>query len=84
MSHPVVSKEIEQIRNHVQYESKMKGGWLDCFSLKDKILYRTLLGAYASLAHDPFAGRMILSGRLTVSLIYGCSERNLADRWFGV
>lgn len=44
MSHPVVSKEIEQIRNHVQYESKMKGGWLDCFSLKDKILYRTLLG----------------------------------------
>ncbi|KAI6128113.1 general substrate transporter [Pisolithus croceorrhizus] len=32
------------IKENVEYEKHVKGGWLDCFKPKGKILYRTLLG----------------------------------------
>ncbi|KAI0295058.1 general substrate transporter [Multifurca ochricompacta] len=37
-------REVEEIASHVQYEQSVRGGWLDCFRVENKTLYRTLLG----------------------------------------
>lgn len=44
-AHYVIQREVEEIQNKVEYESKVRGGWLDCFRVQNKTLYRTLLGA---------------------------------------
>jgi hypothetical protein len=40
----IIKREVEEIRNSVEYEKNIQGGWIDCFSPKRKMLYRTLLG----------------------------------------
>jgi SP family sugar:H+ symporter-like MFS transporter len=42
-------REAEEIRASVEYEKSVRGGWLDCFRVENKTLYRTLLGVYYSL-----------------------------------
>ncbi|KAI6015215.1 general substrate transporter [Pisolithus orientalis] len=42
--HNFLRREAEGIKQNVEYEKHTKGGWVDCFKPKDKILYRTLLG----------------------------------------
>ncbi|KII90366.1 hypothetical protein PLICRDRAFT_52109 [Plicaturopsis crispa FD-325 SS-3] len=43
---PVVAAEVEEIRVNVLHEQKYRNrvGWLDCFRVENKTLYRTLLG----------------------------------------
>ena len=45
----LVLRETEEIKANVEYEKSLKSGWLDCFSPKQKILYRTLLGRFFPL-----------------------------------
>ncbi len=45
MTDPLVTRELEEIKSNVEYEKAFKGGWIDCFRPKNRILYRTLLGA---------------------------------------
>ncbi|KIY74122.1 general substrate transporter [Cylindrobasidium torrendii FP15055 ss-10] len=41
----LIDRELEEIRSTIEYESHLgTGSWGDCFSPKDKMLYRTLLG----------------------------------------
>jgi MFS transporter, SP family, sugar:H+ symporter len=40
----LLKKEIEEIRNSVEYEKEVRSGWLECFNPKHKLLYRTILG----------------------------------------
>ncbi|KAJ8581299.1 general substrate transporter [Rhizopogon salebrosus TDB-379] len=40
---PVVAEEIAEITFYVRHEEN-RSGWIDCFRLQDKTLYRTLLG----------------------------------------
>ncbi|VDB83133.1 unnamed protein product [Peniophora sp. CBMAI 1063] len=40
----IIKKEVEEIRAAVEYEKDTRAGWLDCFSPRGKMLYRTLLG----------------------------------------
>ncbi|KAI6132997.1 general substrate transporter [Pisolithus croceorrhizus] len=42
--HHFIRHEAEGIKENVEFEKHVKGGWLDCFKPKGKILYRTLLG----------------------------------------
>ncbi|KAH7912110.1 general substrate transporter [Hygrophoropsis aurantiaca] len=42
--HFIIRREIEEIKSNVEYELKVKSGWIDCFKPKNKTLYRTLLG----------------------------------------
>lgn len=42
--HNFLRREAEGIKQNVEYEKHTKGGWVDCFKPKDKILYRSLLG----------------------------------------
>jgi SP family sugar:H+ symporter-like MFS transporter len=42
-----VRREAEAIRANVEYENRLKGGWIDCFKPGHKILYRTCLGKSA-------------------------------------
>ncbi|KAI6001950.1 general substrate transporter [Pisolithus albus] len=42
--HHFIRHEAEGIKENVEYEKHVKGGWVDCFKPKGKILYRTLLG----------------------------------------
>ena len=37
-------REAEEIRASVEYERSIRGGWLDCFRVENKTLYRTILG----------------------------------------
>jgi sugar porter (SP) family MFS transporter len=37
-------REAEEIRASVEYERSVRGGWLDCFRVENKTLYRTFLG----------------------------------------
>jgi SP family sugar:H+ symporter-like MFS transporter len=39
-------REAEEIRASVEYERSVRGGWLDCFRVENKTLYRTFLGVY--------------------------------------
>ena len=38
------SSQLEGMRSAVEFESKVKAGWIDCFMPERKQLYRTLLG----------------------------------------
>ena len=40
----IIKKEVEEIRAAVEFEKDTRAGWLDCFSPRGKMLYRTLLG----------------------------------------
>jgi len=40
----IVQREVEEIRDSIELERKIKGGWIDCFRPSRKTLYRTLLG----------------------------------------
>lgn len=42
--HHFIRREVEGIKENVEYEKHVKSGWIDCFKPKDKTLYRTLLG----------------------------------------
>ncbi|EIM80623.1 general substrate transporter [Stereum hirsutum FP-91666 SS1] len=42
--HTAILREVDEIRENVVYEAKVKGGWIDCFNPNRKVLYRTLLG----------------------------------------
>ncbi|EMD36084.1 hypothetical protein CERSUDRAFT_85182 [Gelatoporia subvermispora B] len=42
--HFVVRRELEDMRAALEYEQKVKAGWIDCFMPENKQLYRTLLG----------------------------------------
>lgn len=46
--HTAILREVDEIRENVVYEAKVKGGWIDCFNPNRKVLYRTLLGTLAS------------------------------------
>ena len=37
-------REAEEISASVEYERSVRGGWLDCFRVENKTLYRTFLG----------------------------------------
>ncbi|KAH8980151.1 general substrate transporter [Lactarius hatsudake] len=37
-------REAEGIRASIEHERNVRGGWLDCFRVENKTLYRTLLG----------------------------------------
>jgi len=41
--HFVISRELEEMREAVEYEKQVKAGWWDCFTVERKQLYRTLL-----------------------------------------
>lgn len=46
----LIDRELEEIRSTIEYESHLgTGSWGDCFSPKDKMLYRTLLGMFMML-----------------------------------
>ncbi|KAI0067489.1 general substrate transporter [Artomyces pyxidatus] len=40
----IIKREVEEIRQSVEYEKTVRSGWIDCFRPNHKILYRTLLG----------------------------------------
>ncbi|PCH34606.1 general substrate transporter [Wolfiporia cocos MD-104 SS10] len=42
-NHFVINRELEEMREAVEYERKVAAGWLDCFSFERKQLYRTCL-----------------------------------------
>ncbi|EGN97272.1 hypothetical protein SERLA73DRAFT_183939 [Serpula lacrymans var. lacrymans S7.3] len=42
--HYVIRREVEEIRSNVLYEKNISAGWIDCFKVENKTLYRTLLG----------------------------------------
>lgn len=42
--HHFIRHEADGIKENVEYEKHVKGGWVECFRPKGKILYRTLLG----------------------------------------
>ncbi|KAI0764259.1 general substrate transporter [Trametes elegans] len=42
--HFFVHRELEEMKSAVEFESKVKAGWLDCFKFERMQLYRTLLG----------------------------------------
>lgn len=43
----LIDRELDEMHNTIKYESQSANGtWLDCFKPKDKVLYRTLLGAF--------------------------------------
>ena len=46
-------REAEEILTSVEYEQSVKGGWLDCFRVEIKTLYRTFLGTPAPVPHSP-------------------------------
>lgn len=39
-----IFSQIEEMRSAIEYESKVKAGWLDCFKPQRMTLYRTCLG----------------------------------------
>jgi len=41
--HFAIHRELEEMRSAVEYERKVKAGWIDCFKPERKQLYRTLL-----------------------------------------
>ncbi|KAI0641677.1 general substrate transporter [Trametes meyenii] len=43
-NHFFVHRELEEMKSAIEFESKVKAGWLDCFKPEHKQLYRTLLG----------------------------------------
>ena len=43
--HFIINREMEEMREAVEYEKTVQTGWLDCFALERKQLYRTLLVA---------------------------------------
>lgn len=58
----VVDRELEQIKHYVESQKRLQseqkskgrfglGGWAECFSPRNKILYRTLLGAIFTLCY---------------------------------
>jgi len=46
-------REAEETLAGVEYEQSVKGGWLDCFRVEKKTLYRTFLGTPAPVPHSP-------------------------------
>jgi hypothetical protein len=40
----LVTAEVDKIRDHWELERAIRGGWVDCFKPKHRVLYRTLLG----------------------------------------
>ena len=42
--HPILKEEADEIQANALYEAKFKSGWIDCFKVENKTLYRTLLG----------------------------------------
>ncbi|KAI0324563.1 general substrate transporter [Cubamyces sp. BRFM 1775] len=42
--HFFVHRELEEMKSAIEFESKVKAGWLDCFKPERMQLYRTLLG----------------------------------------
>jgi len=42
--HPVLNAEADDIQANALYEAQFKSGWIDCFKVENKTLYRTLLG----------------------------------------
>ncbi|KAH9884210.1 general substrate transporter [Cubamyces lactineus] len=42
--HFFVHRELEEMKSAIEFESKVKAGWLDCFKPQRMQLYRTLLG----------------------------------------
>ncbi|KAI0820915.1 general substrate transporter [Trametes gibbosa] len=43
-NHFFVHREMEEMRSAIEFESKVKAGWLDCFKPERMQLYRTCLG----------------------------------------
>jgi len=43
--HFIINREIEEMREAVEYEKSVKAGWVDCFTFERKQLYRTCLVA---------------------------------------
>jgi len=43
-SHHGIRREVEEMRLNAEHERKMQAGWLQCFKVENKTLYRTLLG----------------------------------------
>ena len=39
-----ISSQLEEMKSAIEFESKVKAGWLDCFKPERMQLYRTLLG----------------------------------------
>ena len=46
-------REAEEILASVAYEQSVKGGWLGCFRVKNKTLYRTFFGTRAPVPRSP-------------------------------
>ena len=44
--HPVLNAEADDIQANALYEAQFKSGWIDCFKVENKTLYRTLLGKF--------------------------------------
>ncbi len=40
----LVSAEVNKMCDHWEQERATRGGWIDCFKLKHKVLYRTFMG----------------------------------------
>ncbi|KAI0321540.1 general substrate transporter [Amylostereum chailletii] len=40
----IIHREVEEIRSSVEAEKNIRAGWIDCFRVENKMLYRTLLG----------------------------------------
>ncbi|EPS96784.1 hypothetical protein FOMPIDRAFT_1053016 [Fomitopsis schrenkii] len=43
--HYILNREMEEMREAIEYEKSVQSGWLDCFTFEHKQLYRTLLVA---------------------------------------
>ncbi|OSX62955.1 hypothetical protein POSPLADRAFT_1039800 [Postia placenta MAD-698-R-SB12] len=43
VDHFIITRELEEMREAVEYEKNVQTGWLDCFTVERKQLYRTLL-----------------------------------------
>ncbi|KAG6844267.1 hypothetical protein H0H87_008303 [Tephrocybe sp. NHM501043] len=41
---PFLVSKVDEIRSNVEHETRLRAGWLDCFRIQNKTLYRTLLG----------------------------------------
>ncbi len=52
-NHRFVHRELEEMQSAIEFESKEKVGWVECFNPRRKSLYRTLLCKLSTLESFP-------------------------------
>ncbi|KAH9938799.1 general substrate transporter [Epithele typhae] len=72
--HPLIHREIEGMRSAIDYESKVKAGWLECFNPERKQLYRTLFGMTLQMFQQLTGANYFFYYGATIFLSVGISD----------